>query len=201
VPEALHLRYGNRGEAARKTVKVEEAWRRKTDLRGLEGNRSEKTEGKERARKWTKELDKDINSRRSMARELTPEAQVALIPRPHPRRCVVGAPRVVLTPLPHPRDTPPPLPPQLARGAAGGQLLTSMQPATMAGGSRTVVKKSRDSGLEHVKKALSTKGNPLTRLEIEFVRTSCHILGINIETTMKVILKRAKERGEASQGG
>jgi hypothetical protein len=65
----------------------------------------------------------------------------------------------------------------------------------MTGGSRTVVKKSRDSGLDHIKRALSTKMNPLTRLEVEFVRTSCHILGINNEATMKVILRKAKEKG------
>ncbi len=31
----IALRYGNRLEAARKTVKAEEAWQRKTDSRGL----------------------------------------------------------------------------------------------------------------------------------------------------------------------
>ncbi len=31
---------------------------------------------------------------------------------------------------------------------------------------------------------------------MDFIRTSCHILGINGKTTMKVIVKKAKERGE-----
>jgi hypothetical protein len=65
----------------------------------------------------------------------------------------------------------------------------------MTGASRTVVKKTKDAALEHVKKALHTKGNPLTKPEIGFIRTSCHILGINIETTMRVIIKKAKEKG------
>jgi hypothetical protein len=66
----------------------------------------------------------------------------------------------------------------------------------MTGGTRTVVKKSKDTALEHVKKALYTKGNPLTKAEIGFIRTSCHILGINSETTMRVGVKKAKEKGE-----
>jgi hypothetical protein len=75
-----------------------------------------------------------------------------------------------------------------------------MQPATMTGGSGSVVKRSQDAALEYVRKALKNKKNPLTRLEVDFIRTSCHILGINGETTMKVILKKAKERGEGSRG-
>jgi hypothetical protein len=66
----------------------------------------------------------------------------------------------------------------------------------MTGASRTVVKRTKDAALEHVKKALYTNGNPLTRPEIGFIRTSCHILGINSETTMRVIVKKAKEKGE-----
>jgi hypothetical protein len=66
----------------------------------------------------------------------------------------------------------------------------------MTGGSRTTVKRSKDAALEHVRKALYTKGSLLTKAEIGFVRTSCHILGINSETTMKVIVKKAKEKGE-----
>ncbi len=33
-------------------------------------------------------------------------------------------------------------------------------------------------------------------LEIGFIRTSCHILGINSKTTTRVIVKKAKEKGE-----
>jgi hypothetical protein len=65
-----------------------------------------------------------------------------------------------------------------------------------SGGSRTIVKRSRDAALDHIKKALSSKENPLTKLEVGFIRTSCHILGINGETTMRVIVKKAKEKGE-----
>jgi hypothetical protein len=60
---------------------------------------------------------------------------------------------------------------------------------------RTVVKRSKDLGLDHAKRALSNKENPLSRLEVEFVRTSCHILGINSEATMRAIVKKAKEKG------
>jgi hypothetical protein len=66
----------------------------------------------------------------------------------------------------------------------------------MTGGSRTAVKRSKDVALEHVKKALYTKGNLLTKTEMAFIRTSCHILGINSETTMKVIVMMTKEKGE-----
>jgi hypothetical protein len=62
--------------------------------------------------------------------------------------------------------------------------------------SKTVVKRMRYAALEHVKKALHTNRNPLTKPEIGFIRTSCHILGINGETAMRVIIKKAKEKGE-----
>jgi hypothetical protein len=65
----------------------------------------------------------------------------------------------------------------------------------MTGRFRTVVKRSRDLGLDHVKKALSNKENPLSKLELDFIRTSCHILDINSEDTIKSIVKRAKEKG------
>ncbi len=66
---------------------------------------------------------------------------------------------------------------------------------TMAGGSRTVVKRSRDVALEHVRKALCNDGSLLTRLEEGFIRTSCHILGIPAEAMMRVIVKRARDKG------
>jgi hypothetical protein len=74
--------------------------------------------------------------------------------------------------------------------------LSSLQLATMTGVSKTVVKRTKDATLEHVKKALRTNGNLLTRLELGFICTSCHILGINSEATIRVIVKRAKEKGE-----
>jgi hypothetical protein len=66
----------------------------------------------------------------------------------------------------------------------------------MSGTSRTVVKKTRDAALEHVRKALRNGGSLLTRPEASFVRTSCHILGLNSDTTMKAIVKRDKDKGK-----
>jgi hypothetical protein len=66
----------------------------------------------------------------------------------------------------------------------------------MTGTYRTVVKRSRDQGLSRVKKALDNKENPLSRYELEFVRTSCRILDINSEDTIRRIVKRAIEKGE-----
>jgi hypothetical protein len=66
----------------------------------------------------------------------------------------------------------------------------------MASVSKTVVKRTRDAALEHVKRALQEGGNPLTKIEVSFVRTSCHILGIDSATTMKAIVKKAKEKGK-----
>jgi hypothetical protein len=65
----------------------------------------------------------------------------------------------------------------------------------MTGRYKTVVKRSRDLGLDHVKRALSNKENPLSKLELDFVRTSSHILDINSEDTIKSIVKRAKKKG------
>ncbi len=58
--------------------------------------------------------------------------------------------------------------------------------------STTVVKKTKDAALEHVKKALRNGGSLLTRPEASFIRTSCHILGLNGEATVRAIVKRAK---------
>jgi hypothetical protein len=65
----------------------------------------------------------------------------------------------------------------------------------MTGTSRTVVKKTKDAALEHVKKVLRNGGSLLTRPEASFVRTSCHILGLNGEATLRPIVKRAKDKG------
>jgi hypothetical protein len=62
--------------------------------------------------------------------------------------------------------------------------------------SRTVVKRTRDEALEHVKTTLREGGNPLTKQEVSFIRTSCHILGIDSGNTMKAIVKGAKEKGK-----
>jgi hypothetical protein len=65
----------------------------------------------------------------------------------------------------------------------------------MTGTSRTVVKKTKDAALEHVKNALRNGGSLLTRPEASFIRMSCHILGLNGEATVRAIVKRAKDRG------
>jgi hypothetical protein len=66
----------------------------------------------------------------------------------------------------------------------------------MAGVSKTVVKRTRDAALEHVRNALREGGSLLTKPEASFVRTSCHILGLDSNTTMKAIVKKAKEKGK-----
>jgi hypothetical protein len=65
----------------------------------------------------------------------------------------------------------------------------------MSGMSRTVVKKTRDAALEHVRKALRNGGSLLTRPEASFVRTSCHILGLDGEIALKAITQKAKDKG------
>ncbi len=62
--------------------------------------------------------------------------------------------------------------------------------------SKTVVKRTRDEALEDIKIALHEGRNPLTKQEVSFIRTSCHILGINSGSTMKAIMKGAKEKGK-----
>jgi hypothetical protein len=65
----------------------------------------------------------------------------------------------------------------------------------MTGAARTVVNRTKDAALEHVRKALRTDGSLLTRPEIGFVRTSCHILGLNGEGQMRHITKKARDQG------
>jgi hypothetical protein len=66
----------------------------------------------------------------------------------------------------------------------------------MASVSKTVVKRTKDVALEQVRRSLREGGNPLTKPEVSFVRTSCHILGIDSSNTMKAIVKRAKDKGK-----
>jgi hypothetical protein len=61
---------------------------------------------------------------------------------------------------------------------------------------KTVVKRTRDEALEHVKTTLREGGNPLMKQEVSFIRTSCHILGIDSSNTMKAIVKGAKDKGK-----
>jgi hypothetical protein len=66
----------------------------------------------------------------------------------------------------------------------------------MAGASKTVVKRTKDVALEHVRWALHEGANPLTKPEVSFVRTSCHILGIDSATTLEAIVRKAKDKGK-----
>jgi hypothetical protein len=61
---------------------------------------------------------------------------------------------------------------------------------------RTVVKRTRDEALEHVRTTLREGGNLLTKQEVSFIRTSCHILGIDSGNMVKAVVKGAKEKGK-----
>jgi hypothetical protein len=63
------------------------------------------------------------------------------------------------------------------------------------GSSRTVVKKSRDEALEHIKIALRTNCCLFTRQEMSFIRTSCQILGLDGNAMAKAILNEVKDNG------
>ncbi len=49
------------------------------------------------------------------------------------------------------------------------------------------MKRSRDEALEHIKIALRTKCCLFTKQEMSFIRTSCQILGIDSQATMRAI--------------
>jgi hypothetical protein len=61
--------------------------------------------------------------------------------------------------------------------------------------SKTVVKRTKDEALEHIKLALRTNGNPFTKQEMSFIRTSCHILGVDGNTVAKAIMSELKDKG------
>jgi hypothetical protein len=61
---------------------------------------------------------------------------------------------------------------------------------------RAVTKRTRDETLEHVRAALREGGNPLTKQEISFIRTSCHVLGTDSGNMVRAIVKEAKEKGK-----
>jgi hypothetical protein len=137
-------------------------------------------------------LGQDINSQGSTVKKLIPRAGRA---HPHPSPTPEQGPhgRGSLCSLTH--AIPPPLPQLAPHSRQPAVRFLQSTPSIMTGMSRTVVKRTKDAALEHVKKALRTNGSLLTRLEVGFVRTSCHILGINSEATMRVIVKRAKYKG------
>jgi hypothetical protein len=63
------------------------------------------------------------------------------------------------------------------------------------GGSRTVVKRSRDEALEHIKLALRTNSCLFTRQEMSFIRTSCHLLGVDGNAMARAVLNEVKDNG------
>jgi hypothetical protein len=68
------------------------------------------------------------------------------------------------------------------------------------GSSRTVVKKSRDEALEHIKIALRTNCCLFTRQEMSFIRTSCQILGLDGNAMIKSIQNEVKDNGMKQPG-
>jgi hypothetical protein len=62
------------------------------------------------------------------------------------------------------------------------------------GGPRTVVKRTRDEALEHVKVAMRTKSCLFTKQEMSFIRTSCQILGIDGQATSRAIQEEVKSK-------
>jgi hypothetical protein len=142
-------------------------------------------------KKTDQELEQDKNSKGSTVKKLIPRASgTHPYPSPTPEQGPHGRSSPLslthaTTPSPHPRPRP-------RQPVVSSPQSTS---STMTGGSRTEVKRTKDAALEHVRKALRTNGSLLTRPEVGFIRTSCHILGINSEATMRVIMKRAKDKG------
>jgi hypothetical protein len=67
--------------------------------------------------------------------------------------------------------------------------------AMARGSSKTVVKRSRDEALEHIKVAMRTKSCLLSKQELSFVRTSCQILGIDGPSMIKTIQREIEDKG------
>ncbi len=133
-----------------------QGWRSLTTENGLQEpvrKQAKETKGKETARKWTKELEQGYKQQRVNGQETDTRGAGSAHPYPSPFQRAwgpAGGAYSSPSPMPHP---PLPVPPtQLTRGAASDQLPLSIQPATMTGGSRTIVKRSRDAALDHVKK-------------------------------------------------
>jgi hypothetical protein len=63
------------------------------------------------------------------------------------------------------------------------------------GSSKTVVKRTRDEALEHVKVALRTKSCLFTKQEMSFIRTSCQILGLDGHAMIRSIQREVEDNG------
>jgi hypothetical protein len=59
----------------------------------------------------------------------------------------------------------------------------------------STVRRSSDKGLSRLKRAMDNDQNPLSMAEVDFVQTSCHILGIDSAEMINVIGKKALDKG------
>jgi hypothetical protein len=57
------------------------------------------------------------------------------------------------------------------------------------------VRRSSDKGLSRLKRAMDSDQNPLSMAEIDFVQTSCRVLGIDSAEMISVIGRKALEKG------
>ncbi len=89
-----------------------------------------------------------------------------------------------------PSPPPLPLPQQLAVNTSSISAASAM--ATKS--SKTVVKRTRDEALEHIKVALRTKSCLFTKQEMSFIRTSCQILGIDSQATTRAMQEKIKNK-------
>jgi hypothetical protein len=101
----------------------------------------------------------------------------------------------------HPCRRPPSLPPLFSlsswRSVTGSTTAASVM---VRGSSKTVVKRSRDEALEHVKLALRTNSCLFTKQEMSFIRTSCQILGLRRQCHGKGSPERGQgQRNEAAK--
>jgi hypothetical protein len=141
-----------------------------------------KEDCEKRTKNWNKEVQDSIDRG-------TGRAQVHTSPTPEQE----ATPE--LAPSPHPRQAPPLIPPLSPVASSHPPISTAVSSVMTRVASKTVVKRTRDEALEHVRAGLRENSNPLTKQEMSFICTSCHILGIDGGTVAKAIVKGAKEKG------
>jgi hypothetical protein len=59
----------------------------------------------------------------------------------------------------------------------------------------STVRRSTDKGLSRLKRAMDSNQNPLSPAEMDFVHTSCRILGIDNAEVIDVIGRKVLEKG------
>jgi hypothetical protein len=137
-------------------------------------------------------LEQDRNRIVGGQRAIPEAGRTRTRPSPTPGQGPAAGARPLPSPTPSPPFPPPQPPPtHVSQRSAPHQSALS----TMSGMSRTVVKKTRDAALEHVRKALRNRGSLPSRPEASFIRTSCHILGLDGKVALKAIAQKAKEKG------